>query len=142
MPPATRSVRQEVQPFLRVNSATANSLGTNAINFDGTGNASTARLELVNSSLANSINLAGRTNASIAIQHLSGNSTVSGTVTIGTGGNIYNVQSDSGTLNLSNVTISTGARTLTLGGAGDINVAGVVSNGGGTMSLTNPDWER
>ena len=111
-------------------------LSTGAINFDGTGNASTARLELANGiSLNNAIALTGRTNNSVAIENISGNNTLSGTVTLGSGGSTYEIQSDAGLLTLSNATAITAAsstRTVTLQGAGNGLVSGAITNGAAT----------
>jgi autotransporter-associated beta strand protein len=92
-------------------------LGTGTIQTDLTGNASTARLELMGGiSLNNAITLAGRNNSSVAIQSISGNNTLSGTITYAAGGASFTIQSD--------------ADTLTLGTAG-----GTAINGSGTRNL-------
>ncbi|OYV06769.1 MAG: hypothetical protein CFE26_04515 [Verrucomicrobiales bacterium VVV1] len=124
-------------------------LGSGNIQMDLTGNATTARLELSGGiTLSNSaIQFTGRNNTSVGIQNLSGSNTLSGTVNLQPGGGSYTVQSDSGLLTLSgNIANAsgTGTRTLTLTGAGNGVVSGVLGNGTGTTALTKSGsgtWE-
>lgn len=117
-------------------------LGSGSILLDSTGNASTARLETTGGiSLNNAINFPGRNNSSVGIQSISGNNTLSGTITLNSGGSVYQIQSDAGTLTLGTaaataITAASGARIATLQGAGNGLVAGNIINGGGTVSLT------
>jgi autotransporter-associated beta strand protein len=85
---------------VRVNGTGA--LGTGTITIGTGGNSTTARLEIIGGSrgLANNIDLRARTNSSVAIQQIAGTNTLTGTITAGVGGNIYLIQSDAGTLNL------------------------------------------
>lgn len=125
-----------------VRAATTGALSTNTISFDGTGNASTARLELTNGiSLNNNVTLYARANTSVGIENLSGNNTLSGTITDSTGGSFYIIQSDAGLLTLgtagaSAITSSaSGYRTNTLQGAGNGSVVGNIVNGSTATNL-------
>lgn len=125
---------------LRVQSSHA--LGTGGVSLDPTGNASTARLELEGGiTITNAINFPGRNNSSVGFQNISGNNLLSGTITLNTGGGTYLIQSDAGTLTLGTagapaVTVASGSRVLTLQGAANGTVAGYLTNGAGTLSLT------
>src|SRR5207244_1898616 len=69
--------------------APTHALGTGPVNLGNSGHAITSRLELTgNISLPNAITLTGRTNNSPAIENLSGNNTLSGTLTLSTGGSV------------------------------------------------------
>jgi len=80
------------------------------------------------------INLAGRNNTVPAIENLAGNNTISGYFTLSVGGT-YILQSDSGTLTLTQTwpyappAGVTTARNLTLTGAGIITMAGAIQDG-------------
>ena len=124
-----------------------NALGTGTIVFGN--NATNARLELIGgSTLSNAITFAGRTTATnntTAIQSVSGANTLAGTLTLTTGGGTYRIQADAGSsLTLSNAisiagaTIS-GARTVTLAGAGSGSIQGAITNGSGTVAITKAD---
>ena len=127
-----------------IRAAANQALGTGTVTFDTTGNASTARLELNSAtgiSLNNAITFSGRANTSVAMQNLSGSNTLSGVVTLAAGGGTYIIQSDAGTLTLSNATsitggATTGARTVTLQGAGNGVVSGAIVNGSATVGIT------
>src|SRR5205823_4999579 len=105
--------------------AASNALGTGAVSTGPAGNGTTGRLELVgNITLPNAITFAGRNSLSNAIENVSGNNTLSGTLSVSTGGGNYWIQSDAGTLNLSGAAggggaitaAATGTRTVTLRG--------------------------
>ena len=125
-----------------VRAAATGVLSTNTISFDGTGNASTARLELTNGiSLNNNITLYARANTTVGIENLSGNNTLSGTITCGAGGNFYTIQSDAGLLTLGTaganaLNASSGTRTNTLQGAGNGIIVGNITNGAGAVQIT------
>lgn len=125
---------------LRVQSSHA--LGTGGVSLDPTGNASTARLELEGGiTITNAINFPGRNNSSVGFQNINGNNLLSGTLTLNAGGGTYLIQSDAGTLTLGTagapaVTVASGSRVLTLQGAANGTVAGYLTNGAGTLSLT------
>jgi autotransporter-associated beta strand protein len=135
---------------LRVAGTASNMLGTGTVTFDLGGNSSTARLELdpgaANSiTLTNPIAFTGRNNSSVAIQNVSGNNTMSGLLTLGIGGASYTVQSDAGSLNLSNTGTSTitSGKTVFLQGAGNGTAAttfagagGITKDGAGTWTLS------
>lgn len=115
-----------------------NALGSGPVVIGPSGNASTARLELGGGyTQGAAIDFCGRTNSSVAIQSLSGNNTLAGGITSNVGGNIYQIQSDAGTLTLGGtVQAGSGTRTFTLQGAGSGVVSGIIQNGGGTVALT------
>jgi autotransporter-associated beta strand protein len=121
--------------------ATANNaLGTGAIDFDGSGGATgpTSRLELSGGiSLTNpTITLNQRNNTSVAIESVSGNNTMSGAISLSSGGNQARIQSDANTLILSGgISAASSTRTLTLQGAGNGIASGLISNGGGAISI-------
>ncbi len=132
-----------------VRAAATQALGTGTIAFDGTGNASTARLELTGGiSLNNAVNFIARANATVAIENISGNNTLSGASTLGVGGSFYTIQSDTNLLTLGTAgatAISGGAitKTLALQGAGNGAVVGnitaaniVAKSGAGTWTLS------
>ena len=111
-----------------------NALGTGTIIFDGTGGTPgpTSRLELSNGiTLPNNITLSQRNNTSAAILNVSGTNTLTGAIDINAGGTSGNIASDGGLLTLSgNITTTTAvARNLHLGGAGNGQAGGVISNG-------------
>ena len=100
------------------------------------------------SSLPNNIDLRGRTNNSVGIQNVSGNNEISGTVSTNSGGSIYQIQSDAGSsLTLSGLSPSatargvaiqsqaTGSRIVTLQGAGNGAVSGIIRDGSGSVSI-------
>jgi autotransporter-associated beta strand protein len=124
---------------------TSGALGTGSIVFNSAGNSTTGQLQLIgNATLSNPISLSGRNVTIAAIDNIADNNTLSGTIGLNVGGGDYLVQSDSGTLILSGaagggVAITgngaTGARTVTLQGAGNGNVTGQITNGTATISL-------
>ena len=124
-----------------VRATASGALGSGAIQFDFTGNATTSRLELEGGvSLSNpSIQLTGRNNSSVAIQSISGDNTLSGDINLQAGGGTYIAQSDAGTLtlagNIGNAS-GTGTRTFTAAGGGSILITGGIQNGTGTTALT------
>lgn len=122
-----------------IRAAATQSLGTGTVTVGIGGNDTTARLEMINGiSLNNAISLPGRNNTSVSIQNISGDNTFSGVVSITSGGGAYIMQSDAGTLTFSNSITNVGgsARTVTLQGAGDGLVSGVIGNGNGTVNVS------
>jgi autotransporter-associated beta strand protein len=125
-----------------IRAAATQALGTGTISFDGTGNASTARLEVTNGiSLSNNITFYARGNTTVGIENLSGNNTLSGTITCSSGGNFYTIQSDAGLLTLGTagaiaINASSGTRTNTLQGAGNGSIVGNITNGPGAVEIT------
>jgi fibronectin-binding autotransporter adhesin len=138
---------------------TANGAGTGTIAIDG----STLTTNLVASlqlnptsagiTVPNAITVGARQGNGIDVPHvenISGNNTLTGTITPGTGGSDYNFQSDAGSLTIQsafNTTGLTSARNLKLQGAGNGTWSGVVSgipaapvavvkNGTGTWTLS------
>jgi len=83
------------------------------------------------------INLSGRTTSSVSVQNITGVNSLGG-ITIDVGGSVYLLQSDAGTLRFTgNLTaLATGTRTFSFQGAGDIELAGGVANGGATVGLS------
>jgi autotransporter-associated beta strand protein len=121
-------------------------LGTGNITFDPTGNGSTARLALFGGiSLPNTISFSGRNNSTVGIENISGSNTLAGPINLTSGGGIYIIQTDAGLLTIGSsgatgVTNSaSGARTLTFQGAGSGVVAGNITDGSGTVSITKAD---
>jgi autotransporter-associated beta strand protein len=125
-----------------------NALGPGTVVIGTGGNATTARLETTNNIvLPNNIDLRGRTNGSVAIENVSGNNEISGTVGTNTGGSVYQIQSDAGNLTLSGLSagatargvavqsLATGQRTVTLQGAGNGAVSGIIRDGSGVVSI-------
>ena len=101
-------------------------LGSGSIVFDSTGNGSSARLELKGGiALSNAISMSARNNTSAGIKNISGNNTLSGAVTLGTGGtnSNYTIESDAGLLTLSgNITPpGSSTRSIFLTGSGTWN---------------------
>jgi autotransporter-associated beta strand protein len=95
---------------------------------------STLQLDGTNGNISSSapITLNGRNNSVVAIEHLDGNSTLNGNVTLGSGGSSYLVQSDSGLLTFGGtfgIQALTSGRTLTFQGAGNFLVSGAITNG-------------
>jgi autotransporter-associated beta strand protein len=122
-----------------VRAAATQSLGTGTVLVGIGGNDTTARLELAGGiSLNNAISLPGRQNSTASIQNISGNNTLSGVVSIASGGGTYIIQSDADTLTLSNSVTNSGGsvRSVTLQGAGNGLASGVISNGNGTLAVT------
>ncbi|MDB5322065.1 MAG: glycosyl hydrolase, family 16 [Phycisphaerales bacterium] len=127
-------------------------LGTGAVNLGPGGNATTARIEIMDGrELPNPINFSGRNNTSVGIQSLAsvgglGKNLLSGTISAQVGGATYAIQSDAGLLELSGGATgasgialragATGTRTFTLQGAGDGVVTGIIDNGAGAVAIT------
>ncbi len=113
--------------------------------FNGGGNNTSGRVEIQdNRDIPNNVSLSGRNNATPAFQNISGTNTLSGTITIGSGGTYYILQSDSGLLHLNaaattnGISITsgaTGSRTITLQGAGNGQISGTIQNGSATLNL-------
>ena len=104
-----------------------NNGGSSTLQLDGSGD---------NIIVAQDISLAGRNVPVIAIQNFSGSNTLAGNFILTSGGGIYWLDSDSGTLNLTGQIPSSAptvpnARTLTFMGAGNFVVSGVISNANG-----------
>lgn len=95
-----------------------------------------------NITVANAININGSSSGSTTsgVIESTGNNTLNGNITWNTtGGANTSIVSLSGVLTLGgNITTAspvTGSRTVNLGGAGDINVSGVITNGTATLAL-------
>lgn len=107
-------------------------------------NSDTGRLELSNniSVLAGkTLSLNARTSSTDALRNLGGTNTIGATISFGTGGGNYWVQSDAGQLTLSGkiTSAATGGRTLTLKGVANGIVSGVIEDGSATMNLAKSD---
>jgi beta-glucanase (GH16 family) len=91
---------------------------------------------LGNVSVPANITLAGRNTNVVAIENMSGSNTLSGNVSITSGGGFYLLQSDAGTLNFGGTitasSTATGTRTFTFQGAGNFLVSGSFQNGSAT----------
>jgi len=88
--------------------------------------------------LPQSVYLAGRNTSVPAILNEVGTNTISGGITLATGGSYYLIQCDSGQLNIGGSIYSeaSGTRTLTFQGAGVISVSGSISDGSGKVGIT------
>ena len=86
--------------------------------------------------VAPDISMSGRNNTTPQIENLAGNNTISGNFTIGSGGGIYALQSDSGTLTISAplpyATPTNGPRSFTFTGAGYITMSAAITDGSST----------
>jgi autotransporter-associated beta strand protein len=104
-------------------------------------NSSTGRLELSNniSVLAGkTLSLNARSSSTDAIRNVAGTNTLGATISFGSGGGNYWIQSDAGQLTLAGTITSaaSGTRTLTLQGAANGVVSGVIQDGSATMPVT------
>lgn len=80
--------------------------------------------------------VSGRNNTVPALRNLAGANSLSGQLTLQSGGSGYILQSDAGALALGAVTsAASGTRTVTFQGAGDFALGGVASNGSATDGL-------
>ncbi len=105
----------------------ANNSGSSTLSLDGT---------LGDVAVSAPVTLSGRNNTVAAIRNLAGANTLSGALSLQSGGSNYTFLSDSGTLTFGAIgSAATGDRTLTFTGAGNTTLAGVVSNGSATMNL-------
>lgn len=114
------------------------------VNIGPNGNSTTGRLEvLANRDIPNNFVLFGRNNTSVAIQNISDTNTLSGTLAIQVGGSNYTIQSDAGLLHMNAVSTTTypgvslrslasGTRVVTLQGAGNGQISGIIENGAAT----------
>lgn len=132
----TIGVANSLNTAMRATVAGAFGTGTIGILGNGTVNTSAGgRLELANNvSLSNAVILSAKFAAGIAgVESVSGNNTLSNTVTLTTGGNFYTIQADDaasvftvGTAGSAAITAGalTGSRAITLQGDGNGNIAG------------------
>ena len=123
--------------------ADSGSLGTGGMTISCANN-DTGRLELTNNIAVLSgkaLSLNARNSSTDAIRNLSGTNTLGATISFGTGGGNYWIQSDAGQLTLSGkiTSAATGGRTLTLKGAASGIVSGVIENGSATMNVAKSD---
>ncbi len=113
-----------------------NALGTGTVSIDSQGNLVTSELQLSGGiTLPNPIALPARTTSTTTeIENLSGNNTLSGTISTGVGGTGYGFTSDAGTLTLSNATsivgVGTSGKIVNLQGAGNGVVSGTIAGTG------------
>ena len=103
-------------------------------------NSSTGRLELSNniSVLAGkTLSLNARNSSTDAIRNVAGTNTLAATISFGSGGGNYWIQSDAGQLTLAGTITSAASstRTLTLQGSAAGVVSGVIQDGSATMQL-------
>jgi autotransporter-associated beta strand protein len=103
--------------------------GSSTLELDGTRGAITS---------AATIALSARTNTVPAILNKTGTNTLSGALTINSGGSSYTFQSDAGSLTLSGGITSgaTGSRALTFQGSGDFIISGAITNGSATTGIS------
>ena len=104
--------------------------GSSTLQLDGTAGSIT---------LGQTFNWSGRNNSVPAIENIAGNNTWNpASVTLNIGGGTYQLASASGTLTIPATFPNTGpgtARTLVFGGAGNINITGVIQDGGSIISI-------
>jgi autotransporter-associated beta strand protein len=88
--------------------------------------------------VTNPITFRGRNNNSTGVQNLSGTNSLAGTISLQAGGSVYWIDSDAGTLNLTNTlsAAASGARQVTLRGNGTGVVSGAIQDGSGTVSTS------
>jgi autotransporter-associated beta strand protein len=118
--------------------AATQALGTGIVTIGPGGNDATATLELSGGiSLNNGIDLPARTTPETAIRNVSGNNTLSNTVTLRSGGSWWKLVSDAGKLTLTGspalTVANAGTRSVVLGGSADIDVSGVIQDQDGTV---------
>ncbi|MFO1487835.1 MAG: hypothetical protein U1F65_05095 [Verrucomicrobiota bacterium] len=122
----------------RITSGSA--VGTGAISYNGQGNATSPRLELVGGiTVTNTLNCQGRNNYSMHVESLSGANVLSGPINPSPGGVGYVFSVDgSSSLTLSGLLTvqANGGRTVLLRGSGNGTISGVIA-GGTTTSPTN-----
>ena len=123
------------------NSFALGAAGSGAIGITTIGANSSARLELTGGiSVAETLDIKGKSGASTSshILNVGGNNSITGAITLNTGGNDYNFSSDSGKLTVSsNLAIgggSTASKILRVAGAGDVELSGHIGNGTGTIN--------
>lgn len=100
-----------------------------------------ARLELTGGiSVAETIDIKGKASASTSshVLNVSGDNSLTGAITLNTGGNDYNISSDAGKLTVSSDLAvgggSTASKILRIAGAGAVELSGILGNGTGTLS--------
>jgi autotransporter-associated beta strand protein len=92
-------------------------------------------------SIPQNISLSGRSTNVAGIENVAGDNALAGNVTLAAGGQMYQLQSDAGTLSLGGTitagsTVS-GSSTVSFGGAGNFMVSGPIQNGtSATLGLT------
>jgi autotransporter-associated beta strand protein len=118
-------------------------LGAGLVNIGLNGNSATGILQLYGGiSLNNAITFWGRTSAALGIENIDGNNTLSGAISTTVGGASYVIQSDAGTLSLTNnagIAIPSG-KTLTLQGAGNGIISGPLTSAGGLTKSGGGAW--
>ncbi|TAK97174.1 MAG: hypothetical protein EPO07_13785, partial [Verrucomicrobia bacterium] len=125
---------------VRLASSTGAGAAAGTITFATQGNLTSPRVELTGGiTVANPIALTCRHNPTAAFESISGNNTLSGTITSGAGGSIYMINSEASsslTLSTATLTLNTGTRNYVLGGSGNGTISGVIAGGAaGTVTL-------
>jgi autotransporter-associated beta strand protein len=122
-----------------VRAASSGALGSGSVILNGAG--TDGALELSGGiTISNAITLWGRASGAVGIESVSGNNTLSGAISINTGGSFYTIQSDSGAgLTLSSPTLwgstPSGSRVVNLQGGGVGRISGSIGNGSGVVSI-------
>lgn len=105
-----------------------------------------ARLEFTGGiSVAETLDIKGKSGGSTSshLLNVSGNNSVTGNITLNTGGNDYNFTSIGGKLTVSShLSVgggSTATKNLRIAGAGDTDLTGTLSNGTGALNLVKND---
>jgi len=124
-----------------VRAASGSALGSGTVVINGASTDGT--LELSGGiTISNPISFWGHSAAAIGIESVSGDNTLSGAITLHTGGSYYPIQSDSGAgLTLSNSTLlastPTGSRVLDLQGGGVGTISGAIANDSAVVSIND-----
>ncbi len=113
-----------------------------AINIRNNNNGSST-LQLAGGAIVSApISLSGRNTNVPAIENISGSNSLTGPLAINSGGGLYLLQSDTGTLNFGGLVSSsvTGTRTFNFQGPGDFYISGSLQNGSATtVNVTKQD---
>ena len=124
---------------LRLKNNNALGSGASTVAVTVAGGTATSRIELDGSStplsITRAITLQGRSPASTHLLNVAGNNAISGDISLVVGGDQYVIESAANTLTLNTITNNTASTTpryLTLQGAGNGQVGGIIGNATGT----------
>jgi autotransporter-associated beta strand protein len=128
------------------NSHALGNVGSGSVGITTISSNAGARLELTGGiSVGETLDIKGKSGGSTSshLLNVSGNNSVTGTITLNTGGNDYNFTSTGGRMTLSSALSigggSTANKNLRIAGAGDIDLTGTLSDGTGTLHLVKND---
>ena len=128
---------------LQITNSSALGTGTNTVTINGGTSSGTLALNGAHppSPCPWPLRCSGRSSsAAVHLENIAGSNSLSGGISLGTGGNQYVIQSDAGTLSLTTITNNTGdtstnPRYVYLQGAGNGQVTGVIGSGTGTCPV-------